>query len=223
MSKADSKEVRYKPEERLAQFFLKSVGVECGLYNHGTKQLADGFEAEGLYQAHVATFASAMKQGWAYDDLHDLVASNYKSGVRAALVSNIIPEREPLLKETDNLLADDDDYYHSALYIQRAPQFTLAGSMMLTVSAGSITRKETFTLRDLMTYYYDNTRTSSVSRRREAETKTMVWLLKQASLDEILFAIDVVRSEDASVSVVELTHYLDQGRADLDYRRARSQ
>src|SRR6266566_20345 len=138
------------PEESLAQFFLKSVGADCGMYNRSTGELVSGFEDDALYKGNVACFQGAMKSGYSYDDLHHIIGSNYKNGVRAALASSIIPEKKEDLEEDSNLLDSDGEYYHIALFNKSAPRFAVAGNMMIPVTKGSIVRKDVFTLRDLM-------------------------------------------------------------------------
>lgn len=211
------------PEDKLAQFFLKSVGVGLGLWNASAEIFVDDLEDQGVYQSNVDIFATAMKSGWTYDDLHHLIGSNYKNGVRGALATEIIPKREDPLKEADTLLEEGAHYFHPALFDVIAPRFAIAGSVMLPVTRGSVTPKGRFTLRDLMDYYYENIKTACIAKRRDAQTKTMVWLLGQASLDEILYAIDAASLTDDDIPVVEITNWLDEGQKELRYRRARSE
>lgn len=213
------------PEERLAQFWLKSVAAGCGLYNPASGSFVDDLEEQGLYHGNVSVFANALKSGWTYDELQFWIGQQYKNGERNALASDILPkkEREDSIRETDDLMDEDTDYFHDALYDTTPPRFAVAGSVMLPVSRGSITRKQSFTLRELMDYYYANVKTACVARRRETQTKTMAWLLSQAELDEILYAIDAAGLTDDDVPVVELTNYFDEAQRELTYHRARHQ
>lgn len=211
-------------EEILAQFFLKSVGAEVGFWNASTSEFSEGFEDEPLYQGNVSCFQNAMKAGHTFDDLHHMIGSNYKNGVRTALASAIIPERKnDDLEESSNLLDSDNPYYHPALFSVSAPRFAVAGTMMIPVARGSTTPKDTFTLRELMDYYYANIKTACLSSRRPSQTKTMMWLLKQASLDQILYAIDAASLTDKEIPIIELTKYLEEADLEINYYKARSQ
>jgi hypothetical protein len=210
------------PEDRLTQFFLKSVGIELRLYNASTEVFVDDIEEQGVYQSNVGIFASALKTGWPYDELHSLIGIKFREGVRTALASEIIPKREDGIKERDNLIEPDTQYFHSALYDVTAPCFAIAGSMMLPVSRGSTALKESFTLRHLMDYYFENIKTACIAKRRESQTKTMAWLLGQATLDEILYCIDAASLTDNDVPVVELANYLDEANREIKYHKARS-
>lgn len=211
------------PADRLAKFFVKSVAVGCGLWNASTESFVEGLEEEGVYISNVSIFEHALTHGWTYEDLHHLIGSSYKNGVRVALASDVIPVKEVGVKEGDNLIESDTQYYHSVLFDVIAPRFALTGTMMIPVSRGSATLKDKFTLRELMDYYYDNVKVACIAKRRGAETKTMAWLLTQGTLDEVLFAIDAAGFTDNEVPVVELTNYFDDARREIRYYVARSQ
>lgn len=207
-------------EERLTQFFLKSVGASVGIYNAGTDEYKTD---EPLYKTNVDIFRSALRDGWTYDELHSLIGMNFRDKVSTALASDIITKKEIPLREGDNLLISTQKYYHPALFNTTAGRWAVGPNTMVPVTRAASVQKDSFTLRDLVDYYYKIVKTGSSSRRREGDSKTMVYLLNQASLDEILFAIDAAGETNEEIRVIELNRFFDDASRDLEYHKSRGE
>jgi hypothetical protein len=215
------KKIADTPADRLVQFFLKSVGAGCGLYVN--EELVPNVEAAPLYISNKKIVEQALADGWKYDELHSFIGIQYRNKVQAALLSDILPKKEQPVGEDDNLIAESGTYFHDQLFNKTATKWAVTSEGMIPVMRGSINRKERYTLRDLMDYYYMRVKTANVTRRRSTATKTMAWVLSQASLDEVLFAIDAAAETDLDVQVVDLTRFFSKAAESVAYYQSRSE
>jgi hypothetical protein len=205
---------------RLTQYFLKSVGAHLGLYNEKENSFVPDLETKGVYKTNLQIIEQALAKGWTYTELHALIGLQYREKKQAALFSEILPKR--IANEDENLLDPEDSYYHPALYVRTPARFSVSGDTMVLTQKPSSQLKESFTVRDLMLYYYGCLGiVSPDTRRRSAQAKTMMWLLSQAHLDEVLFAIDLAGESDRLVPVIDLSRYLQDAAHERRYYQAR--
>jgi hypothetical protein len=211
-------------EARIVRVFLRSVGAELGFYNAGFKEFRAGVESEPVYQSNLEIVRSALKQGWVAADLEEFIISRYRAGERQALLSEILPKQpeNKRLDESDNLLEDEEPHFHPQLFVRRMPSFTVTGGVMVPVTRGTVTPKEVFTLLDLVSYFFQHGRQGDTPRQRSAAINQMRWLLSQATVDEILFAIDLAEESGKDVGVFDLTDFLDVAREQVLVCEARS-
>jgi hypothetical protein len=211
---------KVEPEAvRLTQYFLKSVAAHLGLYNEKSNSFVPDLEEKGVYKSNLEIIEGALAKGWSYEELHALIGLNYREKKQAALFSEILPKR--IANEEENLLDPGDSYYHPALYVRTPARLCASGDQMTVTRKPSSSLKERFTLRDLMEYYYQKMGAAPDSRRHSAQAKTMGWLLSQAHLDEVLFAIDLAGDSDRLVPVIDLNRFLMEAAAERRYYQAR--
>jgi hypothetical protein len=209
-------------ERELTRCFFNSVGIELGFYNPKTKELREGAESEGVYQTNLEIIRSALKDGWTKDQLEKLMWAEYRKSIRCALLSEILPEKEPEIAEEDNLLVDGVSYLHPALFNRMAPTFAVVGESVVPVSRGTSTPKPAFTLRDLLDYYYQIVKTGRVASRVNAHLGAFRYLFSGNSLDEILFAIDAAGDTDVDWAPLDLERFMREAREEVRVRRARA-
>jgi hypothetical protein len=194
--------------------FFSSVGADIGYYDPKAKALREGVEENTLYQANLETLSVALKSGWKARDLKDWLWAQYRSGVRAALLAEILPEDAPgrEVGENDNLISRQSAYSHPALHLFRPPTYVIGEDGLLPRTAGAVARKETFTLRDLTNYYYSRfPRLARTNRTWDSSLFLMKRLYLRAgaeSLEMLLTAIDIASSQHDNPSAVRWDDYL---------------
>jgi hypothetical protein len=213
-----------KVEKNLTLAFLKSVGAECGLYNPSTKQFKAGIESESLYQANLEIVAGALKKHWKASELEDFIWQRYNAGERKALLSEILPDKAPATKveEHENLLCPEVTYQHAQLYIRRAPSFDIHEGVMIPITRGTVTPKESFTLRELAEYYFSQMHVGSNPRMWANVLGIMRSLLTEARADEILTAVDLACAANPTTPAIQLYDHLEAARSEVSMREART-
>lgn len=209
-------------ERDLAITFFNSVGIELGLYNPKTKELREDAESEALYQSNLEIIRRALKDGWSKGDLENFMWAEFRKSIRCALLSEILPEKEPEIAEEDNLLIEGVSYLHPALFDRRAPTYAVVGESVIPVSRGTSTQKPEFTLQDLLDYYYRVVKTGRVASRQNAHLGAFRYLLTGSSLDEILFSIDAAGDTDVDWAPFDLERFMREAREQVRIRRARA-
>ena len=213
-----------KPDERLVRVFLKTVGVEAGLYHAGKKTLVEGYEAHHLYLSNLEIVRSVLKAGRMNGaDLEAFIMERYHAGERQVLLSAILPKEAtaPDHQETGNLLEAGTVYQHPELYHRTAPAFSFAGGQVVTVRQGEGRPKESYTLEELAKYYLAHVSTGFRVARMNRIYGGFRYLLDMWRLDEILTAIDLAGATQKDISVVKLEDYLPKARQEIRMKEAR--
>lgn len=211
-------------DDRIVRIFLKSVGVEAGLYHTGSRDLVDGHETHHLYQSNLEIVRDVLKGGrMSAGELEAFIMERYHAGERQVLLSAILPKQGPArsYNEADNLLEAGTVYQHAALYVRTAPAFSFAGNSVITVRQGAGTAKETFTLKDLAQYYLAHVHVGYRAANMARLYGGMRYLLETWRLDEILTAIDLAGETLKPISVVKLEDFLPQAREETRMKEAR--
>lgn len=211
-------------EARIVRVYLRSVGAETGFYNPSAKEFREGVESEPIYQSNLEIVRAALKQGWVAADLEEFILCRYKAGERAALLSAILPKQpeSKRLDEMDNLLAEGDEHYHPQLFTRAIPGYAIQNGTMVPVTQGTVKPKPFFSLAELVDYFFSRSRMAHTPRQRSAAINQMRWLLSQADVDEILFAVDLADQEGKDGGVFDLTDFLEAARQEVFTCQARS-
>jgi hypothetical protein len=207
-------------ERRILALFFTTVGAELGLYDFKQKKFAPGAASHGAYQENLRAIQQALGSGTPAADLEELIRERYRAGERTALIGALLkaetrPGRAGL--ETDLLTGIEP--LHPALFDRRMPVLTLVGQTLTEVSAGRVTPKAQFTLAQLIDYYAAALR--GYAPRLKQHLGPWNWLLSQATLPELLTAIDLAREEHQEPGPLELTQYLAAARPIVQARAAR--
>ena len=208
---------------RLTKFFYSTVGVELGLYNHGTKSMAEGYAEDARYQSTLEATRSVLKSV-SPQDLRRYIQSSYESGMRSGSIKDVVPsaKAESSLRAENNLLEGHVRYQHPFLYNRTNSSFAMQGGDLITVSRGNVKLKPKFTLRDLVDYYFQRAKTANTTRHWESVMKTFIWILDHSRVDEVLTAIDFAVEEDECVTAIEVNKYIGDAASIVREKEARA-
>lgn len=210
-------------EARVVRQFLRMVGANSGLYNPSTKQFAAGLESEALYQTNLEAVRSLLANGWGAVDLERHIANRYNAGERSVMLLEIMPKKPEVhrIDEGDNLLDEEAVYLHPTLFDRGFPSYAVQGGAMVPMAQGSQTPKVSFTLGEIVDRYFQLARRGDIPRQRAATINKMRWLLGQATLDEVLFSLDLAAATGNDFDVFSLQDYLLAARAEIHVCEAR--
>lgn len=213
-----------KLERGLVELFFKTIGAEVGFFDFKTRAFRAGVESEGLYQENLKQIRAALKEMVAAD-LEQYVRERYVVGDRAPLLSDVLGKQSApgrIGYEAD-LLERLERPLHPALFFRVMPTFAVSESGMVPVGQGKILPKAEFTLRNLIEYYFSRVHVAPLLSRQELGPWN--WVLQQADLNELLFAIDAAgeqsTAEAREITPFGLVDFLPQARSSLAVMRAR--
>ncbi len=213
-------------ERRILELHFKMTAAELGYYNPKAKKFKEGLESEPLYQTNLQIVRDALKSGWPAAELESFIRERYNAEDRAVLLSDLLPRRrEHTVEESTNLIEPGLIYQHPALYDRQAPAYYIQGDMMVMSAPARQTRKETFTLRQLVDYYVQQITGAANPRQFTAAVGSFRYLLQDARVDELLHAVDLGRDyrteTGREVSVLDLQRFLSDARMEVKRREAR--
>jgi hypothetical protein len=209
------------PDEKIVQLFFKSVGAQLGYYNAQTKSFSDDMKMQPQYHTTLKVVQEVLTSGQlSSKELEDLILDRYRAGERTVSLASLLPKQKKALDGSENLLEDGFTYAHTYLYERTNPSFAIVGEGMVATVPGRVALKKTFTLDDLLTYYYAKTGCAKVPGRKNRDLGAFRYLLEAYPLDRVLHAIDL--AGDIGVrSVLKLEDHMDAAEKEVKYLAAR--
>ena len=139
-----------------------------------------------------------LKNGWTPDQIINRLMEAQQWKIKTYRFGDVIPMYPPLEseKEDRNLILPGVKYKHPELKVIEMPLYDEEGNLL---EDGNVSRREIFTVSDLIQYYYDKLKPQNVLR------KDVSFILKRClsdgyTLDHLLRAIDLWSIQSSEIS-----------------------
>lgn len=183
-------------ENLLYQFFI-NIAHYYKIVNKAQHNFRDTARIDPLYKMNLRVLEQRISNGWKEQEIALKILNAKDLKIRTVYLSDIVPEYPSIGdKEDQNLMLPNTLYYHNVLRETLAPVFDLETGDL--ISGGSITRKESFTISDLVNYYLSNLQ--PINRNRKDLIHVIKYYLSNYRLDDILTAIDFWCTQSSDLS-----------------------
>lgn len=188
-----SSEVEVSPDRILFDFF-KLTG-RYDMIKAGTSRFQPGYESKPFYKTNLEALKERLTNGWTAEMIRARFKSAKLEGVKVDFLNELIPIAPPIgTKEDVNLLVDGVSYKHPELREVKKALYTEDG---VCVSSSEVTRRKSYTLGDMITYFNKTLRVRPPHPREDVSRTLRTTLNKGYTIDQVLRAIDMwSRSDD---------------------------
>lgn len=182
-------------EEILFHFYSK-IAQENTIVDKAKGCIRD--KDASAFKTSLNVLNTRLKNGWTPEQIMNRLYEAHQWKIKTYRLGDIIPMYPPTTndKEDRNLILPGVKYKHPELKIINMPLYDEEG---ILINEGEVTRKEIFTLGDLIQYYYDKLKPQEVLRKDVANLLKR-FLADGYSLDHILRAIDLWSIQSSQTS-----------------------
>lgn len=176
-----------KEIEEILFWFFCNIAESKSIIDYPKRCFKPTANSSGIYRCNYKDLQIRFDRGWDSASIKERLISAKDLKTKTNFINQVIPINPIVGKEDQNLLNDKEKFYHVELKEITYPEFNEDGEL---IESGEIHRRQSFTLNDLISYYYSTLRPTNVDRK-EVGTIMKYYLNTSIKLDDILTAIDL--------------------------------